>query len=112
MMCPACGLTEITKQDISAIIQVYPRHTQLLIFAQCPKCGARYFTVANTISKSEMKHIFDNYSYNYWGRISLSAYEDRLPFGLTYHYNKMVETINSFKGGTYINRIDTMSLLP
>ena len=113
MMCPTCGIREITKDDIFAVVRVYPRHTKLEISVLCDSCGTRYFADATQISKDEMKRFFRYYACDYWGRVKLSDYETRLDvLYLTYYYNKIIEKIDNFKGSNIEQKIDTMSLLP
>ncbi len=110
MMCPVCGLKQITKQDIFAVVRVYPRHTKLVIFARCNSCGTHYFAYTTQISKHEMKQFFRYFACDYWGRVNLSDYETRLDtLNLRYYYNKIIDEINKFKDSSVI---DTMSLLP
>ena len=113
MMCQTCGIREITKYDIFAVVRVYPRHTKLVISARCNSCGTHYFADATQISKDEMKQFFRYYACDYWGRVKLSNYETRFDvLNLTYYYNKIIERIDNFKGSNIEQKIDTMSLLP
>lgn len=113
MICPTCGIREITKYDIFAVVRVYPRHTKLEISVRCNSCGTHYFADAIQISKDEMKQFFRHYACDYFGRVKLSDYETRLNvLNLTYYYNKMIEKIDNFKGRSPVQKIDIMSLLP
>lgn len=113
MLCPTCGIREITKYDIFAVVQVYPRNTRLEISVRCNSCGTHYFADTIQISKQEMKQFFSYFACDYRGRVKLSDYETRLNIlFLTYYYNKMIEKIDNFKGSNPVQKIDTMSLLP